>query len=385
METQNNSFFSPIANTKPFLKIGFEGDPGTGKSWTAALVAIGIHKKIGSVKPIVILDTEKAAKFLLPLFEEHKIEAVVKESRSLADFTQAVKICTDGYSDVMLVDSITHIWMDFQEAYQRKVNRKLFQIQDWMIIKSDWNKNFSNVIVQSPLHIIATGRISDRMEQSVDEETGRKEFTKTGVKMQSEKNTAYEFDILVLMERHELITQQKREVWRQATVLKGRGNMLDGMVFKNPTWSSFEPAFDIILANPAQKEMTETDAGTLIEIEDRKRLYVKERDRWLEEIEGLLTSVAPGQTSTEKKAKVDMLFEAFNTASWTAIQSLSPQQIKDGYEKIRGKLLDESVIAYSADQTIITVIKKVEAKNNPVIEAEIKETIKKSSKMEAKK
>jgi hypothetical protein len=185
---------SPIGNTKPYFKAAFEGEPGTGKSWSAALVAIGLHKKIKSKKPIVLIDTEKAAKFLVPLFKEHGIEAMVRETHSLADLVTAMKLCSEGYSDIMVIDSITHIWMDFQEAYKRKLNRQTFQIQDWMAIKSDWNRNFSIPLVQSPLHIIATGRVSDRMEQEVDED-GRKEFTKTGVKMQAEKNVAYEFDV----------------------------------------------------------------------------------------------------------------------------------------------------------------------------------------------
>ena len=71
MQTQERSssakvdedFFTAIGNTKPYFKAAFEGEPGTGKSWTAALVAIGLHKKINSKKPIVLIDTEKASKF----------------------------------------------------------------------------------------------------------------------------------------------------------------------------------------------------------------------------------------------------------------------------------------------------------------------------------
>lgn len=80
--TEEN-FFSAIGNTKPYFKAAFEGEPGTGKSWTAALVAIGLHKKINSKKPIVLIDTEKAAKFLIPLFKEHGIEAMVPQSTCL--------------------------------------------------------------------------------------------------------------------------------------------------------------------------------------------------------------------------------------------------------------------------------------------------------------
>ena len=329
-------FFTAIGNTKPYFKAAFEGEPGTGKSWSAALVAIGLHKKIGSKKPVVLIDTEKAAKFLVPLFEEHGITAMVRETHSLADLVTAMKLCSEGYSDVMVIDSITHIWMDFQEAYKRKLNRQTFQIQDWMAIKSDWNRNFSIPLVQSPLHIIATGRVSDRMEQEVDED-GRKEFTKTGVKMQAEKNAAYEFDVLVLMERHELITRAKREVWRQATVLKGRGNLLDGKVFKNPTYEDFAPAVEAVIKDPvnARFSPTERDAGELIRTEEDKRKWVLERKRWLEEIEGYLVSIWPSTGAQEKKNKTDALEYAFQTRSWSAIEAMRPDVLEDGFARVQ--------------------------------------------------
>lgn len=331
-----DTFFTAIGNTKPYFKAAFEGEPGTGKSWTAALVAIGLHKKIGSKKPIVLIDTEKASKFLVPLFKEHGIEAMVRETHSLADLVKAMKLCSDGYSDIMVIDSITHIWMDFQEAYKRKLNRQVFQIQDWMSIKSEWNKYFSIPLVQSPIHILATGRVSDRMEQEIDED-GRKEFTKTGVKMQAEKNAAYEFDVLVLMERHELIQKKKREVWRQSVVLKGRGNLLDGAVFKNPTYEDFAPAIEAIIKDPiaARFSHAEQDAGELIKTEQDKRQWVQAKKRWLEEIEGYLVSIWPSTGAQEKKNKTDALEHAFNTRSWSAIEMMSPEILEDGFARVR--------------------------------------------------
>jgi KaiC/GvpD/RAD55 family RecA-like ATPase len=160
-----DTFFAPIGNTKPFFKAAFEGEPGTGKSWSAALVAIGLHKKLKSTKPVVLIDTEKAAKFLVPLFEEHGIQAMVRETHSLADLVTAMKLCSEGYSDIIVIDSITHIWMDFQEAYKRKLNRQTFQIQDWMAIKSDWNRNFSIPLVHFLLHAIRHAAGCDNVER----------------------------------------------------------------------------------------------------------------------------------------------------------------------------------------------------------------------------
>ncbi len=366
VKTQEN-FFTEIGNTKPYFKAAFEGDPGTGKSWTTALVAIGLHKKIKSKKPIVLIDTEKASKFLLPLFREHGIDAMVRETHSLADLVKAMQLCSEGYSDIMIIDSITHIWMDFQEAYKRKFNRQTFQIQDWMTIKADWNKNFSVPLVQSPIHILATGRISDRMEQEVDED-GRKEFTKVGVKMQAEKNAAYEFDVLVLMERHELIQRKKREVWRQAVVLKGRGNLLDGAVFKNPTYEHFAPAVEAIIKDPisARHDVAQQDAGSLIRTEEDKRQWINEKKRWLEEIEGYLVSVWPSSGAQEKKNKTDAVEYAFKTRSWSAIEQMRPPELEIGYKLVQ-EFVQKHIALQSAEISgepvkVEKPAKKVEAK-----------------------
>jgi hypothetical protein len=331
-----DEFFMPLANTKPYFKGCFEGEPGSGKSWTTALVAIGLHKKLKSKKPIVIIDTEKASKFLVDLFAKNGIEARVRESHSLADLVKAMDLCSKGYADIMVIDSITHIWMDFLEAYKKKFNRQRFQIQDWMAIKGDWNKFFSVPIVQSPIHILATGRVSDRMEQETDEE-GNKEFTKTGVKMQAEKNSAYEFDMLVLMERHELVQKKKKEVWRQATVIKGRGNLLDGLVIKNPEYKDFATAINTVIKDPVGSRESDPiiDAGELMSTDKDKRDWITQKKIALEEIEAYMTTVWPSSGAKDRKLKLDALEFSFGTRSWTAIESKGVEELKDGYALIK--------------------------------------------------
>jgi hypothetical protein len=56
----HNDFFTDLENVRPFLKMAFEGFAGDGKTYTMAAVAIGLHKLIGSDKPIAVIDTERA-------------------------------------------------------------------------------------------------------------------------------------------------------------------------------------------------------------------------------------------------------------------------------------------------------------------------------------
>ena len=101
---QFDNFFEPLENTTPYFKFAAQGEAGSGKTYTSALIAIGLHNRIQSGKPVVIFDTEMSSKFLKPLFKENGIEAVVKTSRSLADLSKTMRFCSEGGSDVLLID-----------------------------------------------------------------------------------------------------------------------------------------------------------------------------------------------------------------------------------------------------------------------------------------
>ena len=123
-----SNFFMEVANTKPYFKAAFEGFAGSGKTYTSALVAIGLHQKIKSKKPVVMFDSEKASKFLKRVFNEAGIELLVKESRTLADLKESMRILREEQlSDILIIDSISHVWEDTVQSYKRKVNRSHLQ------------------------------------------------------------------------------------------------------------------------------------------------------------------------------------------------------------------------------------------------------------------
>lgn len=330
-----DDFFSPLENTKPYFKAAFEGFAGSGKTYSAAQVAVGLHEMIGSKKPVVIFDTEKASKFLKPLFASHKIEVLVRESRSMADLSETMRRLREGLSDILIIDSISHVWEDFIESYKRKVGRQSIQFQDWGIIKPTWKKSFSDPFVTDPYHILMCGRAGYEYDFEKNEDTGKRELLKTGIKMKVEGETAYEPDMLVLMERFEEILGKEKRVWREATIVKDRSQILDGKTISNPKFLDFEPSIRIMLAD-GTKPVTKAEADTamLFKTEEEKREYVREKTKWLEEIEGYLVSIWPGQSAKEKKLKVDAVEHAFGMRSWTAVSEMHPQNLRDGYAKI---------------------------------------------------
>lgn len=334
----DDNFFVEIGNDKPFIKAAFQGFAGSGKTHTEALLVIGLHRRIESTKPVIIFDTEKASGFLKKLFAEAGIKALVKQSRSLADLKEVMSRMRDGLSDFLLLDSVTHIWENFMEAYKQKTKRSRLEFQDWGVIKPTWKKEFSDPFVRDPYHILMTGRAGFEYESEINEDTGKREIHKSGVKMKTEGETAYESDLIVQMDRiQEMQGNTIGRVYRQATIIKDRSTLIDGKVFENPSYEDFAPFAEFILDNPTERHAgpAERDAATLVKTEDDKFKWKQEKKKWLEEVENYLVSVWPGQSAAEKKNKVDALEHAFQTRSWTAIEALTPKVLEEGFLKIQ--------------------------------------------------
>lgn len=365
-QVKNDNFFLPAENTKPYFKAALEGFAGSGKTYTAALIARGLHQRIKSKKSVIIFDTEKSAKFLKPIFAEAKIKVLVRESRSLADLKETMKRMEEGAGDILIIDSISHIWENFLEAYKQKTHHTFLQFQDWGIIKPTWKQEFSDPFVNDPFHIIMCGRAGYEYENEINPETHKREIYKSGVKMKVEGETAYEPDLLLLMERfEEVIGKDEKKVWREATVLKDRAALLDGKTFKNPSYEDFAPTVEAMLENPFDKKAVitpEGDTALLFKTEEGKAEFRKERDKWLEEIDGLLIRVAPASNGKDRQFKMDTLYNVFGTTSKTAIEGLMPEQLREGYKKIMDLIVKAGLGEYvkKENQTILMLKTKQE-------------------------
>ena len=182
----------PATNRMAYAKIGLYGNAGAGKTFTAALLAIGLWKYAKLKKPVGMFDTEPAASFIIPLFAKAGVPFLVyDESRALKDLMafldEAERECS-----IVIVDSITHVWRDTQESYMAKINEGLvrkkrkpitkLEFHHWGPIKSAW-AGFTDRFLSSKMHMIVCGRAGSIYEYQTNEETGKKELITTGTKM----------------------------------------------------------------------------------------------------------------------------------------------------------------------------------------------------------
>jgi AAA domain len=329
------SLFKPAENTMAYFKAGFMGEAGSGKTHTATVVAIGLvqHLKAtgvaGADKPVFMLDTENGSSWVKPMFDEAGIPLLVARTRAFKDLVPAVREA-EKMASVLFIDSITHFWEEIQSSYMarmsevRKRSVTRLEFQDWGFLKGEWRK-FSDAFVTSNLHCILSGRLGHEYETTEDDR-GRKQIEKSGVKMQAEKGLGYEPNILVWMERN--LDLSTKATARTATILKDRSRRLDGKQFDNPTFVTFRPHIDFMALGGTHEAVDvkrnsvdtipDTDGGPISDIKSIRRGIV------VEEVQALMVEHHPSQSAEDKKAKAALLEKHFGTKSWTEVERLMP-------------------------------------------------------------
>lgn len=337
----------PATNKMSFAKVGLYGTAGSGKTHTAARIAIGLHQFTKATKPVGFFDTEPAASYVIPLFEKAGVEFLVyDESRALRDLMAFMDEAEESCS-VVIIDSITHVWREAQESYLAKVNegRKrsnkkplaALEFQHWRPIKAAWAE-FTDRFLSSKVHAIVCGRAGQIYEyQDKDDGSGKKELISTGTRMATEKELGYEPSLLIEM----IADRQDGKIVNVALIQKDRADKLNGQEIPMPDFEKLKPHFEALVVGGAHFEsMNQRDSKEMFPDADEPGWdkEKQQRDIWCEEIQGLLVKHYPGATAIEKKAKADLLDKFFETRSWTKIESLRSTVIKAGFEKLRAHL-----------------------------------------------
>lgn len=326
------SLFAKAESGHAHLKAGVMGLAGSGKTFTASSIALGLipymaKKGVAVKNRCAFVDTENGAAWIASRFKDAGIELVVARTRALTDLAEAIDWAAKE-ADILIIDSITHFWQLFCDEYAKKRQRtRGLEFSDWNYIKREWRERFTDRFLNSPLHIIMCGRQGFEYEMNANE-AGKKELQKVGVKMKAEGETGYEPSLLFVMEQDQTLeNRQVTQVDRVATILKDRSTKLDGKQIRNPRFKDFLPHIESLdIGGDGVRVDTDRDNSELIP-EDGHEAGWKHRETQrticLEEIEEELVRQWPGQDKAAKAAKGDMVEKLFGTRSWTAVQTLS--------------------------------------------------------------
>lgn len=347
-----DEFASDLVITMPYNKVTVGGFPGSGKSRTSAEIMAGIYnllKKralLQSDAPLLVIDTEDATQFLIEFFKEQGVPVKIKKTKSLADVRTAFDLASAGHFFGVYIDSATHVYKDFLESWQRKNNVDKLEMRHYGITNPLWEKEFGQAMVNAKCHIVFTGRGTADYDMVENEKDGKtvKTMEKTGVKMQISKDVAYDPNLVIWMTAVQKPGKGgKPIVWREAFIMKDRSGKIDGRTFgsekvKGPTFKDFEPHFTYLLNNVTPNAVIAgqtTSSESVIPDQQERNPESDDRKVALDQIQSLLTAVAPGRSDVEKKLKCDLLERVYNERSWEAIKKLSADTIKLGIDPMK--------------------------------------------------
>jgi len=330
----------PATNKVAFAKVGLYGTAGSGKTRTATEIALGLHKAIKSTKPVAVFDTEPAFSFVLPIFQKAGVELLVEdESRALADLMTFMDEA-EKVSDIVIIDSITHVWRDAQESFLARLNdnRKRagkkpmasLEFQHWRPIKAAWAE-FTDRFLSSKMHVIVCGRAGQIYEyQDKDDGTGKKELINVGTRMATEKELGYEPSLLIEM----IADRQEGKIVNVALIQKDRSDTLNGKEIQMPSYAKLRPHFDALnIGGEHFGSMEQRDSKGMFPEADESGFDAELRNRaiWAEEIVELMKKHFPSQGVEDKQKRADLMEQFFNTRSFTKVETMRADELKAGY------------------------------------------------------
>jgi hypothetical protein len=258
------SFQKPQA-LKAALKMALYGPAGSGKTFTALLVAEGLARHTG--KRIAYVDTENGTAFYgqaVPQRQVHPeaFDFDVLYTKSITEALSAVRALDPATHGVLVIDSISHLWDACKNAYAGRLTRAgTIPLNAWSGIKKPY-KELMHGLLASPLHVLICGRQGNEFAE--DEASG--ELKNLGFKMRAEGETAYEPDVLIRMEAHK--ATRKDTAVPTAHVEKDRTGILAGQSIHWPTFDSVaRPLLGLLgtkqAALPTDDEVGQQDAEAL--------------------------------------------------------------------------------------------------------------------------
>jgi AAA domain len=361
-------------------KVGIFGLQGTGKSTLAALLAIGLSKTHHGGAPVAYHDTENGSDFLKPLFDMEGVKLLVRKSKCFADAAATLHEAKRRGCCAFIEDSITGDWDELTESFKKKKGISKIELYHWGQIKPQWNEEWVTPMLNSPLHVITCGRAGD-VWQDVDQEDGSQKAQKVGTKMRAEGQFGYEPSLLIEMLCQQNLGGRRRKnagrMLHSATVLKDRARFLNGKTFEWPDintykagewkkfYEAFAPHFNFLnIAGGKQIAVNSADSQQLFDGNGNSDYHQRKQAAIiaLEEIEGTLTTIWPGQDAKSKKFKAMAIDVLFGTRSWTKVTTLPQADLDAGLIRLRAIEQNTKSTPMDEEEVVATVLQEAMGK-----------------------
>lgn len=182
--------FKKAERKSAFLKIAMQGPTGSGKTWSALLLAAGFGGKIA------VLDTENGSASLYSDkfdFDTLEMHAPFLTEKYITGIKEAEKA---GY-DILIIDSLSHAWAaegGILDQKSAKDARGGNSYTNWAEFTKK-HESLKAAILQSKLHVIITMR--SKMEYVLEADSnGKQRPKKVGMAAVQRDDMPYEFTVL---------------------------------------------------------------------------------------------------------------------------------------------------------------------------------------------
>lgn len=178
--------------------VGFVGQSGSGKTYSALLFAKGMAK--GDMSKVVIIDTENRRSEMYaddPIIGGFNV-LTLDPPYSPQRYTSALKECEEAGFPVIVIDSITHEWNNtggVLEMVDKGTSKSDFA--NWAKPKKEHNR-FVNELLRTKAHIVLSFRGKEKYKQV---KSGNKsEVVSEGLQPIQDNNLIFEMTMSILLE-----------------------------------------------------------------------------------------------------------------------------------------------------------------------------------------
>jgi hypothetical protein len=280
---------------KAALKLALYGPAGSGKTFTALLLAEGLAKHTG--KRIAYVDTENGTSFYGQDVPQRRVHPQafafdVMYSKSITEVLAAVRSLDLDTHGVLVIDSISHIWDSTKNAFTGRLTKAgTVPLHAWNSIKRPY-KELVHLLLSLPIHVLLCGR--QGIDYSEDEASG--ELKNLGFRMRAEGETAYEPDVLIRLESHK--ADRKELAIPLAHVEKDRTGILAGQSIPWPTFDNLAKPL-LGLLGPTQAALPSDDEVSIQDAEALARAEAEQAQRSAELAAEYTGRFALAETVTE--------------------------------------------------------------------------------------
>jgi hypothetical protein len=212
-----NVTFRKAERRKAKLRLGLAGPAGSGKTYSALLIAKGLGGRVA------MIDTEHHSGELYADLYDYDTTVIEPPFRP-DKYTEAIKAAEEAGYDVIIIDSLSHAWagegglLDMQGKIADSGKGNSYTA--WRSVTPKHNALVESML-QSKAHVIGCFRSKQDYVQQKDEKTGKTEIKKVGMAPIFRDGCEYEFSCFLDL-----------SLDHNATSSKDRTRLFDGTIFQ---------------------------------------------------------------------------------------------------------------------------------------------------------